>query len=145
MVLSLRHTLITVVAALLLLACGTDSQIRVEAIDGSVWRKEVCVQIENSDTLALRQLNIVLRHNSNFDGGEIPLRIKVLAPDGRYNEEQHTLMVKADAAPSLISRVSVVPYRSDVQLSIRGVYMFVFEPLAELKGVEAVGVELKNE
>lgn len=143
MALSLRHTLVAVAAAFVLHACTTHSQVCMERVEGAVWSNEVSVEVENSDTVALRQLNILLRHNSNFDGGEVPLRIKIVTPDGRFHEEQHTFAVDARVTPSVVSSVVSIPYRSDVQLSMGGVYMFVFEPLARLRGVEAVGIELK--
>lgn len=136
-----RHLPI-LLATLLCTSCMAPQRSEMVAVSPSGWHEAASVIVDNSDTLSLRKLSIVLRHNGDFAERELPLNVQILTPDGRIFEESHNFILHREHTASIISSVATMPYREDVLFAMKGAYIFVFEPHAEIEGVEAIGVEI---
>ena len=110
-------------------------------VDLRAWNKAESLIYENSDTVSLRNLNITLRYNEDFRQTALPLKIAITTPDARYFEEEVTLQLSRPNMAMAITATESIPYRTDVLLNQKGFYTISFEPLSEVRGVEAIGIE----
>lgn len=139
-----RWVILAVVCSTLSLSCIAPYSAEMVAVAVGGWSEPARIVVENSDTVSLRNLSVAVRYNSSFKGEHLPLRVKILTPDGRLFEEEQQFVVRRSYTAAAISAVESMPYRADVSLSMSGAYIFVFEPMTELKGVEAIGVEIES-
>ena len=134
--------LVVVAMALLCVGCLAPRSADMASVDGCCWDSAAEIKVENIDTLSLRNIAVALRYNSNFRGTVLPLNIKVVAPDGRTFNEPFTLHLEGVKRATTISQSVAIPYRKSALLAMKGLYTFIIEPCAVVKGVEAVGVEI---
>lgn len=131
-----------VLSLLCCVSCMAPDTAQMVAVTPRGWSEPASVIVENVDTLSLRRLSVAVRYNNNFDEVTLPLTIKVLAPDGRVFEEEQEFPIRQGGGATVVSVSESLPYRDDVLLSASGQYIFVFEPRAEVRGIEAIGVEI---
>ena len=138
----MRVAMRIVVALLAVAMCGclAPQNSLMVGVDVRSWSGAESLTYENSDTLALRSLNIALRYNDNFKLALLPLKIGVTTPDARYFEEVVELRLQHPSTALAVTTTESVPYRENVLLNQKGCYTFTFEPLAEVRGVEAIGI-----
>lgn len=137
---------VRIVAALLAMtmcSCLAPQNSLMVGVDMRSWSGAESLVYENNDTLTLRNLNIVLRYNDNFRQAVLPLKIVVTTPDARHFEEVVELRLQHPSAALTVATTESVPYRESVLLNQKGDYTFTFEPQSEVRGVEAVGIEIK--
>ena len=137
---------VRIVAALLAMtmcSCLAPQNSLMVGVDMRSWSGAESLVYENNDTLTLRNLNIVLRYNDNFRQAVLPLKIVVTTPDVRHFEEVVELRLQHPSAALTVATTESVPYRESVLLNQKGDYTFTFEPQSEVRGVEAVGIEIK--
>lgn len=137
---------VRIVAALLAMtmcSCLAPQNSLMVGVDMRSWSGAESLVYENNDTLTLRNLNIVLRYNDNFRQAVLPLKIVVTTPDARHFEEVVELRLQHPSAALTVATTESVPYRDSVLLNQKGGYTFTFEPQSEVRGVEAVGIEIK--
>lgn len=113
-------------------------------VDLKSWNKMESVIYENEDTTSLRNLNIALRYNENFRQTTLPLKVAITTPDARYFEEVVTLQLDRPDMAIAVTATESIPYRTNVQLNQSGFYTISFEPLSEVRGVEAIGIEFQQ-
>ncbi|MBO5961967.1 MAG: hypothetical protein J6Q01_02350 [Alistipes sp.] len=138
--------MVRIVAALLAMtmcSCLAPQNSLMVGVDMRSWSGAESLVYENNDTLTLRNLNIVLRYNDNFRQAVLPLKIVVTTPDARHFEEVVELRLQHPSAALTVATTESVPYRESVLLNQKGDYTFTFEPQSEVRGVEAVGIEIK--
>ena len=133
--------LIVALLAAVMCGCLAPQNSLMVSVDMRSWQKMSCLTYENTDTIALRNINIALRYNDNFKQTKLPLKIAVTTPDARYFEELVELQLQHSGKSLMVATIESVPYRTDVQLNQKGYYTFAFEPQTEVQGVEAVGIE----
>ena len=136
--------IIVAVVAFVLCSCTAPQNSAMVNVNMRSWDKAKSVTYENSDTLSLRNLNIAIRYNNNFKETILPLKLAVITPDKRVYEETISLQLLHPYSALSVSTTESRPYRTNVTLSQKGAYVFAFKPLAEVKGVEAIGIEIKN-
>ncbi len=129
--------------ALATYSCLSPQNAVMVGVDLNSWDKVKSVVYENSDTLSLRNLNIAIRYNSNFEEASLPLKLAIMAPDNRIFQDTISLQLERSSAAVAISTTESRPYRTDVLLNQKGSYIFAFKPLIEVRGVEAIGIELE--
>ena len=137
---------VRIVAALLAMtmcSCLAPQNSLMVGVDMRSWSGAESLVYENNDTLTLRNLNIVLRYNDNFRQAVLPLKIVVTTPDARHFEEVVELRLQHPSAALTVATTESVPYRESVLLNQKGDYTFTFAPQSEVRGVEAVGIEIK--
>ncbi len=135
---------IVVVVAIALCGCLAPQNALMVGVDVQSWSGVESLTYENGDTLSLRNLNIAIRYNDGFKARELPLKIGITTPDARYFEEEITLQINHPCTAPMATTTESLPYRSNVVLAQKGGYIFAFTPLAEVRGVEAIGVEFRE-
>ena len=74
----------------------------------------------------------------------LPLKVTVLTPDSCRFEEVIELPLHHPTTALAVATTESLPYRSQTLLNRRGNYIFSFEPLREISGLEAIGIEFKG-
>ena len=130
-----------IVCAVAFVGCIAPQNAIMVGVDLKSWSKAESIIYENSDTTSLRNLNIALRYNDNFRQTTLPLKVTITTPDARYFEEEVTLQLERPNMAIAVTATESIPYRTDVLLNQSGYYTISFEPLSEVRGVEAIGIE----
>ena len=136
--------LMIAIVAFTLCSCIAPQNAAMVGVDVRSWVKVKSVVYENSDTLSLRNLNIAIRYNDNFEETSLPLKVVIMSPDTRIFEETITLQLLRPSTALAISTTESLPYRTNVSFGQKGTYVFAFKPLTEVRGIEAIGIELKE-
>ena len=129
--------------AIAFVGCIAPQNAIMVGVDLKSWRKAESIIYKNVDTTSLRNLNIALRYNEDFRQTSLPLKVTITTPDARYFEEEVTLQLERPSMAIAVTASESIPYRTGVQLNQSGFYTISFEPLSEVRGVEAIGIELK--
>ena len=129
--------------AIAFVGCIAPQNAIMVGVDLKSWSKAESIIYENADTTSLRNLNIALRYNEDFRQTSLPLKVTITTPDARYFEEEVTLQLERPSMAIAVTASESIPYRTGVQLNQSGFYTISFEPLSEVRGVEAIGIELK--
>ncbi|MBR2429019.1 MAG: hypothetical protein IKB15_03465 [Alistipes sp.] len=129
--------------ALLMVACGGERR-HAEAhdIEGSVWDYTEEFVYSNDDSLAKRDISIVVRYDMEYVADSVALSILTISPDSLLYEEPFTLHIPhlADMYPEEHSFV----YRRNVTLQRKGDYRFRLTPEARVEGIKAVGLVVSD-
>ncbi len=131
------------VLAMAMYGCLAPQNTQMVGVDVRSWDSAECITYDNSDTLSLRNLNVAIRYNSNFKQPTLPLKIAVTTPDTRHFEEVVELRLQHPHTALAVATTECLPYRTGVLLNQKGLYTFSFEPQSAVRGVEAIGIELK--
>ncbi|MBP3550029.1 MAG: hypothetical protein J6J57_00070 [Alistipes sp.] len=135
--------IIVAVLAMAMCSCLAPQNTQMVGVDVRSWDSAESVVFDNNDTLSLRNLNITLRYNDNFQQTSLPLKVTVRTPDARHFEEEVILPLHHPRTALTVATTESLPYRADVLLNQKGIYTFSFEPQSAVRGIEAIGVELR--
>ena len=136
--------MVMVAMAIAMCGCFAPQNSLMVGVNMHSWSRAENLVYENVDTISLRNLNIALRYNDNFKQTVLPLKIGITTPDARYFEEIVELQLQHPSTALSVATTESVPYRADVLLNQKGCYTFDFEPLSEVRGVEAVGIKFRE-
>ena len=136
--------IIVAVVAFVMCSCTAAPNSAMVDVDMRSWEKAKSLTYENSDTLSLRSLNIAIRYNNNFKETVLPLKLAIVTPDKRVYEETISLHLLHPYSALPVSTTESRPYRTNVTLNQKGNYVFAFKPLTEVRGIEAIGIEITN-
>lgn len=128
--------------------CLSPHTERAADTDPRGWRAgdTVSVRISNGDTTGKRAIALFIRYDDRFLGGEVPLHIKVTAPDSTHISEPFTMRVSRPAGSFSGHEEIAVGYRTNSVLSQRGEYTFGFTPAANaIEGISAIGVRISEQ
>ncbi len=113
-------------------------------IENNIWDKVAVVEIQNEDTLSLRDISIFIKHQQYEGLDSLPLTIYTVAPDEVIFEERRTIHIEGCRRGEYVaSHLHEMPYRRDIKLRQRGVYKIYLFPQMPIRGVEGVGVTIK--
>jgi hypothetical protein len=135
--------IVVVVLAMAMYGCLAPQNTQMVGVDMQAWNSAESIIYDNNDTLSLRNINIALRYNDNFREATLPLKIVVTTPNSQHFEEIVKLPLHHPRTALTVATTESLPYRADVVLSQKGCYAFSFEPLSEVRGIEAIGIEIK--
>jgi hypothetical protein len=138
-----KFVLVATIAALFT-ACLAPQNATMVGVDARSWSKRASIIVENNDTVTLRNLNIAIRYNEKMKEVALPLKVTVLTPDSCRFEEVIELPLHHPTTALAVATTESLPYRSQTLLNRRGNYIFSFEPLREISGLEAIGIEFKG-
>ncbi len=127
---------------LLMVGCMRPTQAVMEDVNPYGWSEMVEVEFENGDTTTQRDLYLVIRNNRDFRADSLPLRITLVNPDSAHYSEPVTAPMQHRRTPAALHPTDEIPYRRRVVLNRMGSYRICIEPLAEVRGVEAVGINI---
>ena len=140
----LSRIAIVALAMVASVACLTPQRSLMAGVDMQAWSESATVVYNNSDTLAMQNLQIALRYNDNFKECTLPLKVSITAPDASHFEEVVELRIGHPRTELAVASTESLPYRNDVVLAQKGDYIFTFTPLTAIRGVEAIGVEFRE-
>ena len=138
----LGHILVVVLATALC-SCLAPQNVEMASVDMRSWDDAKSITYDNSDTLSLRNLNIAIRYNSDLKQATLPLKFVVTTPDARSFTDTVRLKLRHPSTTVSVATTESLPYRTDILLNQKGRYIFSFEPLSRVRGVEAIGIEIK--
>ena len=123
-------------------ACGTEPcRVVMTDVDRSRWDDTATVVYENSDTVSLYDMSVVLHVTPGFGMRQLTLDMEILSPDSMRMREQLTLAtVDAGPAPASYGGDMELPYRRRVRLHSQGSYTVNITPRTPVAGVESAGV-----
>lgn len=135
-------TLLVLLAALLAGGCVSPHGAVVADVDATSWHAPAVIDLANTDTTTLRDMDVFLRCNDLFAEDSLTVRIAVLTPDSLRCEEPFVLTVPHAHTPAAIARETVLPYRRRIRFARTGDYRITITPGRPVKGVEAVGINI---
>ena len=136
--------ILVVVVTVALCSCLAPQNVEMVNVNAKSWGNAESLTYDNSDTLSLRNLNIAIRYNDDFKQATLPLKIEVTTPDARHFTDTVQLKLQHPNTALSVATTESIPYRTSVLLNQKGRYTFAFEPLSQVQGVEAIGIEIKN-
>lgn len=127
---------------LLFTACMRPTQAVMEDVHPYRWQEAAEVRFENGDTTTLRDLRLVVRSNREFRNDSLRLKITLLNPDSAHYSEVVAAPMQHPHMPAALHLTDEIPYRRGVVLNRLGEYRILIEPQEEVRGVEAVGINI---
>ena len=140
----LARVIVVALMAMALGGCLAPQNVHMMRVNMRAWSETSNVVYENSDSLSLRSINIALRYNDNFSATLLPLKIAVTAPDSTRFEEVVEIKINHPRTALTVATTETLPYRDSALLSQKGTYIFAFTPLDKVRGVEAIGIEIRE-
>ena len=132
------------IVALLMVACGGSNKRHAEVhdIEGEVWSTTEEFTYTNEDSLATRDISIVVRYSMDYVADSVPMRVMTISPDSLVLEEPFTLHIPhlGDMRPAEHTFL----YRRNVTLRSKGDYRFRLTPEHPVEGIAAVGIVISD-
>lgn len=141
---SARHIAAATAAALLAGGCISPHQSAATDVDPFRWERGAEIRLPNADTITLRDAEVFLRCNDRFAEDTLTLRIATIAPDSLRFEEPFRLVIPRGESPAPLMREVAVPYRIRIRFTQSGDYRCILTPTRPVRGVEAVGINIKK-
>lgn len=129
-------------AACCCVGCQASRQVTVADVDPFAWNGPAELLIENTDTTALRDIELFLRCNDRFGEDTLTVRITTLAPDTLRCVELLPIHFPRVTGPASLAREHTVAYRRRIRFSQSGDYRMMIAPTRPVAGVEAVGISI---
>lgn len=128
-------------ALLLTAGCSVPTEVHVTDTASESWSEAAELEWTNTDTLALRDLALVLRTDDRFGEDTLTLYLGFTPPDSlrRYTERVVFRIPRYRTATAVRSE-NILPYRTAVRLADSGRYRLCIAPARTVRGVEAVGI-----
>ena len=136
---SVVNGFVVAIIVAIMVACGnTGRTVVVEDIESRVWSEPRDFFYDNSDTLALRDISIVVRYEGSRVADSVAMDILTISPDSLVYEEPFTLHIPrlADMRPDEHTFI----YRRNVLLARPGRYLFRLTPHAPAEGIASMGI-----
>lgn len=134
-----------VMSILVLCSCTTLPTSVMSSVNPLYWDSKVHVCFANNDTLSLRKVDIVIRYNNTLRNKTFKLTVSSTSPVGDYCIDTLNLVLPSSMVRHPMASTVAFPYRKDVCLSEKGHYIFELKSEEPLRGVEAIGVSIKNQ
>ncbi len=134
---SLRHSIVVAMIALLS-SCGTPRELT-EFVDVSPagWYAPTSFRVEVEDTLAMVDLQFVLRYSDAIATDSVGLLVSTTAPDGVMWSERFTMPTPKGDSPMVVTQKI---YRERVRWSQVGEYKISLLPQHLYRDISAVGL-----
>ncbi len=145
MVSKIVRILAAAVATVICTQCRmADCSVRIVDVNTDMWDDEATITFVNNDTAAMRNLDLILHVNKDFDADSISLDITVFTPDSLRYRERVALPVNARWNADMRQVDIEVPYRRNVVFAHEGKYTINMTPVAGVSGVEAAGINFQT-
>lgn len=122
--------------------CLRPTQAVLHDVDPYDWHDGVAVEVENGDTVTLRDVSLVIRSNRLFRADSLLLEIFVETPDSMHCTETVAFPMSHPRKAAALRTVVEIPYRRHVVFDRIGVYRFTLAPAEPIEGIEAAGINI---
>lgn len=134
-------------ALLSVCSCVRPQHVFVAETDPRGWSlaEPAGIAVVNDDTVSLRTMEVVVRYGAEFAFDRLDMSVTTITPDGYRWCDTVSVPVPDPRSGIRVDRDVNGAYRSGVRLSQKGVYRFLFAPLAVQDGVRdviAVGMDI---
>lgn len=129
--------------ALFVVACANANRsVMMNDTDHTLWSEYEDFYYDNTDTLAKRDIAIVVRYGKGYVADSVALSILCVSPDSLVSDEPFTIHIPhlADMRPE----VQTFPYRRNVVLVTEGRYLFRLRPESAVEGISSVGLAISD-
>ena len=133
----------SLVVVLLMVGCATPQRsVEMNDTEHRVWSASEDFYYDNTDTLAHREISVVVRYGMGYVADSVALSVLCVSPDSLVVEEPFTLHIPhlSDMRPEVQS----FPYRRNVVLRERGRYLFRLRPHESVEGISSVGLVISE-
>lgn len=110
------------------------------------WLNEAVVSFDNTDTVSLYDVSLVLRCGSDVDADSVWLALEFTSPDSVRFVERRAFPTAAPVRSASMASTVSIPYRHAVRFDRCGRYRVSLKPFRTVRGIEAAGFTFqKNE
>lgn len=133
-----------VVVAFVVASCQEEGRkVEMHDMETSVWESAEEFVYDNSDSLAKRDISVVVRYGNGYVADSVALSILTISPDSMVVEEPFTLHIPRIRAVRPEEQTFL--YRSNVVLSRKGEYRFRLTPDTLVEGIASVGIIVEKQ
>ncbi|MFI3267305.1 MAG: hypothetical protein R3Y51_01175 [Rikenellaceae bacterium] len=140
--------LITCFLSLMFSNCATlKEEVLIEDIKNSKWEQSVNLQLENEDTVSLRNIIFLMRYDNTFKYNTLKFSFSVTSPSG----DTFCDTVRVDVPETNDTYITILNLEQTIVKNVKfdscGTYSFEINPLLSLplEGVIGVGLALGEE
>lgn len=121
--------------------CMSDSESMVADVSPEGWKEPVEMRYHNTDTLAVKELSLAIRHGA--EAGDIDGRyiVETLSPWGKLSCDTLTINIVSDYERKKTGEASSAP--AHITFSETGEYRFTVTPMQSYSGIWSVGIEVR--
>ncbi|MFI3303889.1 MAG: hypothetical protein SNF68_04375 [Rikenellaceae bacterium] len=149
---AIKYRVLALVASLaLMVGCAGRSRVVIKTsayvadVDTHMWSGLTTIDIPIRDSVSRRDLSIFVKHQPQAKLDSIRVKIFTTAPDKTTHLDTITIPLNNNSKGRRGSaKINLRPYRNGVLWSQGGNYTISVYPMSTIKGVEAVGVEMKT-
>ena len=142
MVRGVRYIFIAAMALFVVACANANRSVMMNDTDHTLWSEYEDFYYDNTDTLAKRDIAIVVRYGKGYVADSVALSILCVSPDSLVSDEPFTIHIPhlADMRPE----VQTFPYRRNVVLVTEGRYLFRLRPESAVEGISSVGLAISD-
>lgn len=136
--------IVSVAAALVVVSCQESNRtVEMHDMETSAWESAEEFVYDNCDSLAERDISIVVRYDNGYVADSVSLSVLTISPDSMVVEEPFTLHIPRIRAVRPEEQTFL--YRSRVVLSRKGEYRFRLTPDTLVEGIASVGIIVEEQ
>lgn len=133
-----------VVVAFVVASCQEEGRkVDMHDMETNAWEAAEEFVYDNSDSLAKRDISVVVRYGNGYVADSVALSILTISPDSMVVEEPFTLHIPRIRAVRPEEQTFL--YRSNVVLSRKGEYRFRLTPDTLVEGIASVGIIVEEQ
>lgn len=133
-----------VVVAFVVASCQEEGRkVEMHDMETSAWEAAEEFVYDNSDSLAKRDISVVVRYGNGYVADSVALSILTISPDSMVVEEPFMLHIPRIRAVRPEEQTFL--YRSNVVLSRKGEYRFRLTPDTLVEGIASVGIIVEEQ
>lgn len=139
---ALSHIVVVALMAIAV-ACGSTTQsVDMHDMERSRWSSAEEFYYDNADSLAERNIAVVVRYDRGYVADSVAMSILTISPDSLVVEEHITLSIPQieEVRPT----EQIFPYRSGVVLRQKGQYTFRLTPDQSVEGIQSIGIAISE-
>ncbi len=107
------------------------------------WREPAVLTYRNTDTLALKEAALVLRYGHDVRPAAGEYIVEARSPAGARTRDTLSVALTPDASGNNLQE-SRLPYRTRVQLTESGEYVFTVTPPCETTDIWSVAIDFRK-
>lgn len=139
----LIFTTLVAIATIMVSCNEKPHSIEMHDMESHVWSTTEEFTFDNGDSLAKRDLSIVVRYGSGYVADSVALHILTISPDSMVVKEPFTLHIPR--IREVRPEEQTFLYRRNVVFSRKGEYQFRIIPDTAVEGISSIGIIVSEE